>query len=709
MQGQPLLSAVVVHWGNPAPLAALLDAWPADPRFELLVVDNGGADVAASDGGKERAAADAVWARVEERGRLLRPGRNLGFGGGANAGARAARGDLLLILNPDARPEPGALEALLDGFAAHPEAAGLAPRLVGEDGEAQFRWQLRRLPSAAQLLLQALLVPAVPESAVEPAAGTAVEQPAAAALALRRAAFDAAGGFDPGFYAAWFEDVDLAARLAGRGERLLYHPAALFRHGLGGTVGQLGFGRFLAAYQRNLVRYLRLHHGRGAAALARLLLPAGLLWRLLAVPLRKPRRATSRRDAAAGLLAALGAALTGWRGVDDAAQLAAAAGGAWRTGGGATQPPGADRPLSEAQRDTGEESDGETLHHTPAAVTVCIVTHDDAGDLAGCFDAVAALRHRPLDVVLVDCASGDGTVAEARRLAPRLEGAGVPLTVVPLDDNRGFAGGMNAALARSAAPWALSLNADARPRPGYVDRLLARAAALPHLRVGALTGRLLRPADGDGRRRLDACGMRLARTWRHLDRGSGEADRGQYGNPARVFGATGAASLFRRAALIDAALDDAALEDDEQGDRAIFDPRFHSFREDAELAFRLRERGWEVVYEPAAVAEHRRSNLPERRRAMPSQVNFHSLKNRYLLRAYHQSRRNLFVTLVPTLARDLGALGYCLLLERTSLPAYGWLWRQRREIVARRRRIQARRTVAARQIDRWFGRSEMPL
>lgn len=327
------------------------------------------------------------------------------------------------------------------------------------------------------------------------------------------------------------------------------------------------------------------------------------------------------------------------------------------------------------------------------AVAICIVIHDDGPDLPGCLESIAALHHRPLEIVVVDCASRDGGLETARAHAP----AGIPFQAVDLGENLGFAGGMNAALARTRAPWALTLNADARPRPDYVTRLLERARAHPELKVGAVTGRLVRPAmaamtamTGEPRR-LDACGMVLIRSWRHLDRGSGEVDRGQWSVADRVFGATGAASLFRRGAL-----DDAAVEGE------IFDPRFHSFREDAELCFRLRERGWEVLYEPAAVAEHRRFNLPERRSAMPARVNLHSLKNRYLLRIYHQTAGNLLRTFFPTLIRDAAALGWVLLRERSSFAAYGWLWKHRREIYQRRRIIQGRRTVPPGAINRWF-------
>jgi len=173
---------------------------------------------------------------------------------------------------------------------------------------------------------------------------------------------------------------------------------------------------------------------------------------------------------------------------------------------------------------------------------------------------------------------------------------------------------------------------------------------------------------------------------------------GRYPRAERVFGGTGAATLFRRAALDDVAVDG-----------EVFDPRFHTYREDAELAFRLRERGWEVLYEPAAVAEHRRRVLPERRAILPARANYNGLKNRYLLRLYHQTAGNFLRTLLPATFRDGVALAYVLLAERSSLPAYAWLWRHRRELLARRRAIQGRRMVPPAAIDRWFRVRGLPL
>lgn len=341
-------------------------------------------------------------------------------------------------------------------------------------------------------------------------------------------------------------------------------------------------------------------------------------------------------------------------------------------------------------------------------VAVCIVTYDSVRDLPDCLLSVAALDGVDAQVCVVDNASSDGSADLAERLTGEL---GLNARIVRKTENAGFAVGMNDAVAatvESGSPWVLVLNPDARPAPDYVSRLVERAELCEavKLRAGALTGRLTRPAgpDGlDGVSTLDACGMVLRRTWRHLDRGSDEPDDGRYGEAQRVFGATGAAALYRREALADV-----AIPSDEEMD-LVFDPLFHSYREDAELCFRLHERGWSVVYEPMARCEHRRSVVPANRRATSAFVNFHSLKNRYLLRAYHETGATVLSTLPLALLRDLAALVWVLVAERGSLAAYAWLWRHRKAWWRRARAIRARRTVPARDVARWFARDSLPL
>lgn len=299
--GPLLLAGIVVHWNNEAELAELIAAWPQDPRCELWVVDNSGTLP------KE---APPSW---EGKAKLINPGGNRGFAGGVNAGVAATRAPWVLVLNPDARPLAGAIESLLEACEKERSAAGLVPALVWPDGSSQCSWQLQPLPSALELLLQIFFLAGRRGPKVEPEPGEVIGQPAAAALVLRRQVLEELGGFDEGFFPAWFEDVDLARRLAQRRELCLYLPKSRFEHAAGSSVPALGYGRFLWVYYRHLCRYLEKHHGPAVALLARLLLPISMLLRLLLLPLRRPKRAKSRQEAAAGLLAVAWGALTGFR------------------------------------------------------------------------------------------------------------------------------------------------------------------------------------------------------------------------------------------------------------------------------------------------------------------------------------------------------------------------------------------------------------
>ncbi|MEM8961815.1 MAG: glycosyltransferase family 2 protein [Acidobacteriota bacterium] len=293
---RPRLSAVVVHWRNETELERLVAAWPADdPRFEMIVVDNSGS-----------LETTPPWVV------RLDPKSNLGFGGGVEAGRARARGEAILVLNPDAAPEPGALEILLDGLDRHPDAAGLVPALFDDEGRSQHRWQLAPLPTATTLIGHTLFV-GTSGFAEPPPAGAPIPQPAAAALLLRTRALEAIGGFDEGYFPAWFEDVDLARRLATAGEELIYLPAARFRHHGGASVPRLGYGPFLWVYYRNLQRYLRVHHGRLWVWVSTLTMVAGMKLRLALLPVRRPALTRDRASAARGLVAVISGVLSGWR------------------------------------------------------------------------------------------------------------------------------------------------------------------------------------------------------------------------------------------------------------------------------------------------------------------------------------------------------------------------------------------------------------
>jgi len=323
------------------------------------------------------------------------------------------------------------------------------------------------------------------------------------------------------------------------------------------------------------------------------------------------------------------------------------------------------------------------------AYDVVVVAFDHADTLAASLGAVAALDPPPAAVVVVDNASRDGSAAVARAFAGRL-----PLRVVQERGNTGFAAAFNRGVRMTRSPWVLSLNPDCAPRHDFVARLLAAAAGEGGGRAGAVAGRLLR-ARGPSLEEepvLDAAGMIVTRSGRHLDRGAGEPEPGRYLTPDWVFGGTGAATLYRRQALQDVAYPDSQ----------VLAEGFFAYREDAELAWRLQWRGWGCRYEPSAVAVHRRGLRPEEGRGGKTAVNRHSVRNRFLLRA-HCADLGWHLRCFPNwLVRDLLVVAACLTVETSSLPALVEAWCRRRDARSRRGWVLGRATASSREVRRWF-------
>ena len=213
---------------TPPTVAVVIPAWDDDPWLERSVdsiLASTGVDAAAIvvDNGNDAATIDRLAARP--RVTVVRPGTNLGFAGGCNAGA-AATGptcDFVAFLNQDALLDPGALAALVE-VASRPDV-GIAsasvrladdPALMNSAGNPVhflgFCWAGGYGEPVADHLT---------ETDIASAAGTA--------MVMRRDVWDSLGGFAEEYF-AYHEDTELSARVRQRGLRILYVPTAVVTH-----------------------------------------------------------------------------------------------------------------------------------------------------------------------------------------------------------------------------------------------------------------------------------------------------------------------------------------------------------------------------------------------------------------------------------------------------------------------------------------------
>ncbi len=320
-----------------------------------------------------------------------------------------------------------------------------------------------------------------------------------------------------------------------------------------------------------------------------------------------------------------------------------------------------------------------------SSVFVSIVTRNEEPFLRRCLESLDSQTVR-VRVGIFDNDSRDQTLDIARS-------CGVP--TVRSKENVGYCRGHNLNLRQENYDYALLLNADTVLDSDYVERMINSLSTIE--RAGMACGKIFR-MDRNGEKikgsagyLLDTTGIYFTPTQRHFDRGSNEEDLGQYDRAEYVFGVSGAVLFCKREMIEDLKIGGEFLDED-----------FFAYREDADLAWRAQLRGWRSVYDPAAGARHFRAVLPARRRELESLINYHSVKNRYLMRTKNMDWvvwRKCFPYLW---LRDGGILVYMLLRERSSLAALSRVRQLGPKSKEKRRVIQGSRTVSGKEIARWF-------
>jgi len=247
------VSAVVISHGHAEELARSLPALSGQVD-ELLVIAN---------------IPGSLPPELPESVRVLENPRPLSFASNANLGAARTQHELVLIANPDAVPEPDAVEILREFMEEHPRAGVAGPKMLYSDGSWQAsrrsfptvgativrRTPLRYLFPPLRWQRQHYLLDERPDEPVP------ADTMLGAFLLLRRAMLDEIGGWDPG-YRMYCEDIDLNYRAARAGWERWYVPAAVVHHEYAAVVDKRFLTRHTLWHARSMARFLRKHPER---------------------------------------------------------------------------------------------------------------------------------------------------------------------------------------------------------------------------------------------------------------------------------------------------------------------------------------------------------------------------------------------------------------------------------------------------------------
>lgn len=302
---------------------------------------------------------------------------------------------------------------------------------------------------------------------------------------------------------------------------------------------------------------------------------------------------------------------------------------------------------------------------TPSALVSIVIVNYNAGDfLRRCLTYILAQTYPAWEVIIVDNASQDGSLAEIKGLER--------VTIIHNQHNRGFAAAQNQGLRVARGKYLMPLNFDIRMTPPFLAELVAALNADPE--IGLVCGKLLRMTpEWELTEEIDTTGLLMGRSMIPTSRGHGEMDSGQFDHLPQVFGAQGAAPLYRREML-----DDIAFEGQ------YFDERFFMWYEDVDLDWRAYLRGWECRFVPTAIAYH--LGHPDAKR----QTAFHvrtTVRNHWLMLLTNLAGAELRRCWISWLRHEIGQLRHVIRINQ--FPAYLAAVRElaaHRDYIVRKRR-----------------------
>jgi len=370
-------------------------------------------------------------------------------------------------------------------------------------------------------------------------------------------------------------------------------------------------------------------------------------------------------------------------------------------------------------------------------VNINILTWNGEKYLKSCLDSALAQDYSNFSILIIDNASKDST---GRIIRDYLHGTKKStehtrkITYIKNKENIGFAAGHNQGIRMTNGKYVMLLNQDAILAPNFLTEAIKILEK--DKKIAAIQSKVLKydfetkkPKDI-----FDTTGLLMLKNRRIINRGQGEKDKGQFDAQEEIFGVDGAVPIYRREALEDTALPVFNLKDfllylrtlTEELQFSIFknnsnlsnpkfeflDENFFCYKEDVDLAWRLRLYGWKTIYAPSVLAYHERGagesasrkaiNIIKERKKISLFAKTISFKNQRLMQVKNELV-SLYLKHLPwILWKEIRAWGYVILFEPRILKVLPQMFRQMLKAFKQRKIIMEKKKVRTKEMEKWF-------
>jgi len=371
-------------------------------------------------------------------------------------------------------------------------------------------------------------------------------------------------------------------------------------------------------------------------------------------------------------------------------------------------------------------------------VTISIINYNDKKFIFKAIESAVNQRYPNVEIVITDNNSTDGTKEEIEK---RISGwktkrketvgrfwkntADVQIQYIKNSENIGFGRSHNQAIHIAKGDFVLLLNSDAMLSPNYIENALK---PFEDKKVGAVQGKLLRyDFDKDELRKdkedpslnvIDTVGLLMLKNRRIVCIGQGRADRSQFEKKTEIFGVDGAAPIYRKEALEDVKMPIISQKSIKSKVHKVisyeyFDENFFMYKEDVDLAWRLRLYGWKAIYTPKAVAYHGRGSgdsmaknyidIIRERRKINDRAKYLSFKHQRLMQIKNDFPSLLFTKHLPMFAlKEAGAWVYAAIFERFFFGVLKDFYRDIPLFLKKRKMVMARKRINVKEMEKWF-------
>lgn len=390
-------------------------------------------------------------------------------------------------------------------------------------------------------------------------------------------------------------------------------------------------------------------------------------------------------------------------------------------------------------------------------VTISLINYNGKKFVFQAIESAVSQDYPNLEIILIDNNSTDGTREEIGkqiakwekkrkeiasriyRLKPELQNlSGVhflecnTIKYIKNTENAGFGKPHNEAMRMMKGDFILLLNYDAILKPDYVKNALP---VFKDEKVGAVQGKLLRydfeknelckNRENPQLNIIDTTGLMMFKNRRIVCVGQGKADNDQFEKEREIFGADGAVPVYRKEMLEDIKLPVIDLTHPQpplkRGKFAkrmgcvyeYFDENFFMYKEDVDLAWRMRLAGWKAIYTPKAVAYHGRGSgdsmannyldIIKERRKINNFAKYLSFKHQRLMQIKNDFPSLLFTKHLPQfIFKEIGAWIYMAIFERFIFKILKDLYQDIPLFLKKRKMVMSKKRVGKREMEKWF-------